>query len=168
MSPILSRLPILNKRIACLSNQATLKSYFHWDIPEKFNFAQDVIDVHAKDSVKSNLTALHHMSKSTGNRKWTFQNLSNDSKNVASALLSLGKISRALIMLPRIPEWWILNIAAMRTGTILLPGTTQLTKNDIESRLFMSKADAVIVDKVGAEKIEAIDNKVSDFFEQSY
>ena len=50
----------------------------------------------------------------------------------------------------------------MRTGTILLPGTNQLTKNDIESRLFMSKADAVIVDKVGAEKIEAIDNKVSD------
>ena len=61
MSPILSRLPILNKRIACISNQAILKTYFHWDIPEKFNFAQDVIDVHAKDSVKSNLTALHHI-----------------------------------------------------------------------------------------------------------
>ena len=49
---------------------------------------------------------------------------------------SMGQISRALITLPRIPEWWILNIAAMRTGTVLLPGTTQLTADDIASKSF--------------------------------
>ena len=49
----------------------------------------------------------------------------------------------------------------MRTGSVLLPGTTQLTANDISGRLNMSKADAVIVDKAGADKIEALANKVS-------
>ena len=48
----------------------------------------------------------------------------------------MGQISRALITLPRIPEWWILNIAAMRAGIVLLPGTTQLTADDIASKSF--------------------------------
>ena len=64
-------------------------------------------------------------------RKWTFQELSDDSKKIASGLLTLGPINRAMIILPRIPEWWILNLAAMRINTVLLPGTTQLTANDI-------------------------------------
>lgn len=105
---------------------------FEWRVPAKFNFAQDVIDAHAKDEIKANLTAFYHMSDSTGLRKWTFKELSQESKAVASGLLGLGAMSRAMIILPRVPEWWILNIAAMRTDTVLLPGTTQLTTSDID------------------------------------
>lgn len=130
---------------------------FQWNIPSKFNFAQDVIDAHAKD--KGQKTAFHHVSVSGSTQKWSFQELSQESKNVAAALLSLGQIERALIVLPRIPQWWFLNIAAMRTGTILLPGTTQLTASDIESRLVMSKSDAIIVDIVGAKKVEQIQGR---------
>ena len=40
-----------------------------------------------KDPKKSNLTAFHHVSNTTGTRKWTFQDLSQDSQIMASALL---------------------------------------------------------------------------------
>ncbi len=109
---------------------------FRWNIPAKFNFAQDVIDAHAKDPTKFNRIAFHHVSFKTGTeQKWTFQELSKESKAIASGLLSLGNLKRALIILPRIPEWWFLNIAAMRTKTVLLPGTTQLTANDLDRYL---------------------------------
>ena len=104
---------------------------FKWNVPKKFNFAQDVIDKYANDLEKSNLTAFYFMSETKKTRKWTFQELSDDSKKMASGLLTLGPINRAMIILPRIPEWWILNLAAMRINTVLLPGTTQLTANDI-------------------------------------
>ena len=104
---------------------------FKWNVPKKFNFAKDVIDKYANDLEKSNLTAFYYMSDAKKTRKWTFQDLSDDSKKMASGLLTLGPINRAMIILPRIPEWWILNLAAMRINTVLLPGTTQLTANDI-------------------------------------
>jgi medium-chain acyl-CoA synthetase len=87
------------------------------------------------------LTAFHHLSDKTGQRKWTFQELSEESKALASAILSLGQLNKALIILPRIPEWWLLNIAAMRTNTILLPGTNQLTTHDIDRYTTCSRSD---------------------------
>ena len=136
-------------------NYAALNG-FKWNVPEKFNFAQDVIDRHAKDPETAKSIAFHHLSNFTGTRKWTYEEFSFDSKKYAAAISGLGKISRAIIVLPRIPEWWILNIAAMRTNTVLLPGTPQLTAKDLNKRLGVSKADAVIVDEVTANKIEEV------------
>jgi medium-chain acyl-CoA synthetase len=47
----------------------------------------------------------------------------------------------------------------LRTGTILLPGTSQLTETDIDSRLWKSNSDCIIVDQQMAEKIETISAK---------
>ena len=111
---------------------------FKWNIPKNFNFAQDVIDKYAKDPEKCDSTAFHFMSDDKGTKIWTFKDLSQDSKIMASGLLKLGPISRAMIILPRIPEWWLLNLATMRTNTVLLPGTSQLTSSDIDRYIFYS------------------------------
>jgi hypothetical protein len=52
-------------------------------------------------------------------------------------------------------EWWILNISTLRTGTILLPGTSMLTENDIDNRLSKSESDCIIVDLHSAEKVSS-------------
>ena len=39
--------------------------------------------------------------------------------------LGLG-VKKAMCILPRVPEWWIINLATMRQNVVLLPGTTQL------------------------------------------
>ena len=114
----------------------TIHKDFKWNIPAQFNFAQDVIDKYGMDPQMSKVTAYHHMSNFKEDTRWTFQELSQHSKAMASALLSLGPINKAMIVLPRIPEWWLLNLAALRTDTILLPGTTQLTPKDISRYSF--------------------------------
>ena len=156
----------LRNSIKFPSRQILNRSKFTLSIPEKFNFAQDIIDNHASNPIRSKSIALHHVSEIQGSRKWNFEELSNDSKKVASGLSSLGKIRKSLLILPRIPEWWILNIAAMRSKIILLPGTTQLTSDDIKNRLLISKADTVIVDKPTAEKIETISKDSKNNLEQ--
>ena len=125
---------------------------FKWNVPKKFNFAQDVIDRYASDHEKSNLTAFYYMSEAKKTRKWTFKELSDDSKKMASGLFTLGPINRAMIILPRIPEWWILNLAAMRINTVLLPGTTQLTANDI-TRLILFMYFSMYIYKMGVEYV---------------
>ena len=113
----------IQKRLFIVSRKEFIhrsaSSSFQWKIPKNFNFAQDVIDFHANNPETQESTAFHHVSESKGTTKWNFQELSQDSKISASGLLSLDPIKRSLIILPRIPEWWILNIAAMRTGMIL-------------------------------------------------
>jgi hypothetical protein len=56
-------------------------------------------------------------------------------------------------------EWWVLNVSSLRTGTILLPGTSMLTDIDIDNRLSKSESDCIIVDLQLAEKVERISAK---------
>ena len=53
----------------------------------------------------------------------------------------------------KVPEWWLLNVAALRTGTVLLPGTTLLTAADIAARIAKSESDCVIGDAEVATKV---------------
>ena len=47
----------------------------------------------------------------------------------------------------------------MRIGTVILPGTSMLTENDIDTRLSQSRSDCIIVDSQLAEKVERIAHK---------
>ncbi|XP_023342567.1 acyl-coenzyme A synthetase ACSM3, mitochondrial [Eurytemora carolleeae] len=61
-----------------------------------------------------------------------------------------------MCILPRVPEWWIINLACIRQKVVLLPGTTQLQEKDILLRLGASKADCVIADLETAHKVDNI------------
>ena len=52
---------------------------------------------------------------------------------MATALASLGHISRAVTILPKVPDCWVLYIAAMRTKTVICPG--KLTVSSFERLL---------------------------------
>ena len=128
---------------------------FTWDVPEGFNFAQDVIDKHAAGELKDRTALLLVGEDGKTETKLSYSDLSRRSKEVAVSLNSLGKISRAVTVLPKVPEWWLLNVAALRTGTVLLPGTTLLTAADIAARIDKSESDCVIGDAEVAAKVEA-------------
>jgi medium-chain acyl-CoA synthetase len=134
-------------------NYYDVVSNFKWDVPKTFNFAQDVVDRHATE-IGDNL-AFHHVSEDEKvETKWTYSDLSKKSKETAVALNTLGTIKRAITVLPKVPEWWLINLSAMRTGTILLPGTTLLTASDLANRIVKSEADCVIGDAEVATKVE--------------
>jgi medium-chain acyl-CoA synthetase len=92
------------------------------NVPPNFNFATDIIDKHAGDPTIKNKLAFYYVSEKDENvTKWSFKDLSDKSKFYANSLRSFGSIDRAILILPKIPEWWILNIAALRNNTALMP-----------------------------------------------
>uniref|UniRef100_A0A8D0FYZ3 medium-chain acyl-CoA ligase n=1 Tax=Strix occidentalis caurina TaxID=311401 RepID=A0A8D0FYZ3_STROC len=91
--------------------------------------------------------------------KWSFEELgvlSRKVSNVLSDACSLQWGDRVILILPRIPEWWLVNVACMRTGTVLIPGTQQLTAKDILHRLQKSKAKCIITDESVAPAVDSV------------
>ena len=87
--------------------------------------------------------------------KLSFQDLSLASQKAANAVSSLG-VKKAVCILPKVPEWWIINIGTIRANVTLLPGTTQLQSKDILGRLTASGADCIIADPLVAEKVRTL------------
>ncbi|XP_037043011.1 acyl-coenzyme A synthetase ACSM3, mitochondrial-like [Bradysia coprophila] len=129
-------------------------------IPKRFNFARDVFDRHVVE--RPSATALW-FDNDTSEHKFTFSELKRESVRAAVALgniLELSEQSKChtspyiLVILPRVPEWWFLHLAAIRMGIIFCPGTTMLTSQDIQYRLEASQAKAVITDSKNMWKID--------------
>ncbi|ESO84777.1 hypothetical protein LOTGIDRAFT_179592 [Lottia gigantea] len=91
-------------------------------------------------------------------KKFNFQDLSAESKRVADLLTKLGlkKGDKLLVILPRLPEWWFINLACIRTGIIISPCTTLLRANDIQKRLLSSKAKCIIADDPSSITVDQV------------
>ena len=59
---------------------------------------------------------------------------------------ALKKGDRVLVMLPRIPEWWIFAIALIKLGAVFAPCPTMLTSRDIKYRVNKGKFRMIITD----------------------
>eukprot|EP00092_Neocalanus_flemingeri_P075264 GFUD01093221.1.p1 GENE.GFUD01093221.1~~GFUD01093221.1.p1 ORF type:complete len:605 (-),score=142.61 GFUD01093221.1:28-1842(-) len=131
---------------------------FKWEVPEYFNFSRDVIDKFAETD--GDRIALWFTSKEPDNElKLSFQQLSVASQKAANAIASL-EVKKAVCILPKVPDWWLLNLATIRANVVLLPGTTQLQEKDIEGRLVSSKADCIIADPETAWKVDQLDKSL--------
>ncbi|XP_077868003.1 LOW QUALITY PROTEIN: acyl-coenzyme A synthetase ACSM3, mitochondrial-like, partial [Saccoglossus kowalevskii] len=136
---------------------------FRLDVPEYFNFAGDVLDEWAEREKNGKRRGRHPALwwvDDDGNQlKWTFQDLQNKSKKVANILThgcQLKRLQRVIVILPRVPEWWLFNIACLRTATILSPGTIQLTAQDIRKRLQASDAACIVTDESCADSVDQV------------
>ncbi|XP_026999100.2 acyl-coenzyme A synthetase ACSM3, mitochondrial isoform X1 [Tachysurus fulvidraco] len=132
------------------------------NIPSFFNFAKDVLDFweeKEKAGGKSPWPALWWVNDRNKEVRWSFEELGFYSRKLANVLIDKCRLvrgDRVLLILPRIPEWWLVNIACLRTGIVLIPGTSQLTARDILHRLQVSQANCLITDESMAPLIEAV------------
>ncbi|XP_014746496.1 PREDICTED: acyl-coenzyme A synthetase ACSM4, mitochondrial-like [Sturnus vulgaris] len=132
------------------------------ELPEYFNFASDVLDEWArleKDGRKPANPAFWWVNDEGEEVKWSFEelgSLSRKAANVLSEACGLQRGDRVIAVLPRVPEWWLLNVACMRTGIVLIPGTSQLTAKDISYRLQASKAKCIITSDTLAPAVESV------------
>ncbi|XP_031416077.1 acyl-coenzyme A synthetase ACSM3, mitochondrial [Clupea harengus] len=140
----------------------TLRQLYNPQIPEHFNFAKDVLDeweTKEKNGEKSGQPALWWVNDRREEIRWSFEELGYHSRRLANVLsgeCQLQRGDRVLLILPRIPEWWLVNIACLRTGTVLIPGTSQLTARDILHRLQTSKAKCVVADESLAPLLDSV------------
>jgi len=124
------------------------------DVPEFFNFGLDVVDKWAEDRTKLALISVDSTGEHVQHHSfWDLKILSN---KYANALRDRGvkKGDRVFIMLPRIPEWYVVMLGLIKLGALPMPGTTLLTSKDIEYRINTAEAVMAITDGENADKID--------------
>ncbi|NWV23651.1 ACSM4 synthetase, partial [Origma solitaria] len=132
------------------------------ELPEYFNFASDVLDEWArleKEGSRAANPAFWWVSAEGEEVRWSFAELgwlSRKAANVLSGACGLQRGDRAMAVLPRVPEWWLLSVACMRAGIVFIPGTSQLTAKDISYRLEASGAKCFISSEALAPAAEPV------------
>ena len=129
---------------------------FSLDVPERFNFGFDVVDKWAGDRTKMALVSVDSFGERA--QKSTFWDLAASSNRFANLLRNLGveKGERALIMAPRIPEWYEAFLGMVKLGIVPMPATTLCTPQDIEYRINRAEASVAIIDAENAAKVEQV------------
>ena len=124
------------------------------EVPEYFNFGFDVVDKWAEDRTKLALLSVDSRGENTQHH--TFWDLKVLSNKYANSLRDRGikKGDRVFIMLPRIPEWYVIMLGLMKLGALPMPGTTLLTPKDIEYRINTAEAVMAITDEENTSKID--------------
>ncbi|MFY9750850.1 MAG: AMP-binding protein [Methanoregula sp.] len=129
---------------------------FRIDVPEYFNFGFDVIDAWADRD--RNKLAMIWVNQKGEEKKFTFRELKLMSNQIVNMLIKYGlnKGERALIMLPRVPEWWTFTLALIKRGAVYCPAPTMLTPKDLKYRINLADIKMVITSLEHADKIDAI------------
>jgi acyl-coenzyme A synthetase/AMP-(fatty) acid ligase len=118
--------------------------------PQYFNFATDVMDRWAKESPDA-LALWCVDARTGGEQKFTFQQLAELSRQAANCLRASGveRGDRVLLMLPRVPQWWLAMLGLIRLGAVPVPATLLLTARDVAYRLGGARISAVITSPEG-------------------
>lgn len=128
----------------------------HIEVPERFNFAYDVVDIIAAHDPER--PALLWTNESGECRKFNFAEISGLSSKTAAFFKSLGigRGDRVMLILKRHWQFWISMMALHKLGATVVPATHLLTARDIIYRC--EKASIKMIVAAGdAEIITHID-----------
>jgi acetyl-CoA synthetase len=123
--------------------------------PPHFNFATDVIDRLARERPEA--PALWWVNAASGSeQQFNFRELSALSCQAANLLRASGvrRGDRVLLILPRVPQWWIAMLGLIRMGAVPVPTTLLLTPREVDYRLTSARVSTVIASPDAAAKIE--------------
>jgi acetyl-CoA synthetase len=138
------------------------KANYRVNIPEKFNFAYDVVDEWA--SVKPDKTALVWCDDHDHERIFTFADMKRLSNQAANLFKQLGivKGDTVMLILKRHWQYWVCSLGLQKLGAISIPATSQLMKKDIIYRnnkasvkMIVAAADESIIHAVEAAEPES-------------
>ena len=128
------------------------------EAPPHFNFATDVIDRMARERPEA--PALWWVSAANGSeQRFNFRELAALSCQAANLLRASGvrRGDRVLLMLPRVPQWWIAMLGLIRMGAVPVPTTLLLTPREVDYRLSSARVSAVIASPDAAAKMGGFD-----------
>ena len=128
---------------------------FTWDVPQYYDIAS-VVDSHAqKDPLHP---AILWENEKGDTRALTYDDLRKQSNQLANVLVSHGikKGDPVLIMLPRIPETYITQLATIKTGGIITPAVEMLRGRNVIYRADNCKARAIVTNESGAAIVDEV------------
>jgi acetyl-CoA synthetase/medium-chain acyl-CoA synthetase len=128
------------------------------DVPTYFNYASDVFDHWVR--TRPDAPALWCVqARNLEERRFTFAELAALSRRAANVLRASGvrRGEHVLLLLPRVPEWWIAMLGLIRLGAVPVPATLLFTPREVAFRLASGDARAVITNEAGLGKTEGFD-----------
>ena len=132
-------------------------SSFRWEVPERYNIAQDTVDKHEPGRV-----AMLWEDWQGNGRTVTFGDMRAMSNRIANVLSGLGVVpgDRVAVLLPSTPETAAAFIAVYRLGAILLSLSQLYGDDGIAHRLADSEAKVLITDGANRGRLEAMKDRV--------
>ncbi|MFX3623710.1 MAG: acyl-CoA synthetase MbcS [Ectobacillus sp.] len=124
--------------------------------PEKYNLSQEI------EKYASNKIALKWLSEAGISKEITYNELIQKANRLANALAKLGltKGDRILVIVPRLIETYIIYLAAMKSGLVVIPASEMLRANDIGYRIRHGEAKAVIAYVDFCEEVNNIHGEI--------
>jgi acyl-coenzyme A synthetase/AMP-(fatty) acid ligase len=128
---------------------------FRLEVPDRFNFARDVIGRWAQDPDK---LAMHWLGPDGAEKKLTFRDFAERSDRFARLLQQNGVRAgdRVMVQLPRVPAWWEVLLGCFKAGAVAVPGTVLLTAKDIQYRTGLAEGVAYVCDADNAPKVDQV------------
>jgi len=128
---------------------------FAWPKLTEFNWALDWFDVHARDNQR---TALWVVNEDGSEAKLSFAEMAERSNRVANFLRAQGvcRGDHILMMLGNVVPLWELMLASIKLGSVLIPATTLLARDDLLDRFDRGGVRHVVAGPAEAAKFADI------------
>ena len=126
------------------TSQEDFEQHYALNIPDRFNFAYDIVDEYAR--ISPDKPAMIWTNVAGEEKRFTFLDMSRKSNQAANYFRSLGlrKGDPVMLVLKRRYEYWFCALALMKLGCIIIPATAQLVKKDVVYRCEAASIRAII------------------------
>ncbi len=122
---------------------------------ERFNFAFDIVDELGRKYPDK--LAMLHISNDMTERRFTFQDIKENSAQAASYFTALGikRGDRVMLVLKRHYQFWFAMLGLHKIGAVAIPATNQLLEHDFQYRFQTGGVKAVICTADGDTALQA-------------
>ena len=126
------------------TSQEDFEKNYTLNIPERFNFAYNIVDEYARISPEK--PAMVWTNVAGEERRFTFRDMSEKSNQVANYFRTLGlkKGDPVMLVMKRRYEYWFCALALMKLGCVIIPATAQLVKKDVIYRCEAASICAIV------------------------
>ncbi|MGI5818762.1 MAG: AMP-binding protein [Armatimonadota bacterium] len=143
------------------SSYEDFRASFRISVPDRFNYAYDVVDAIAAD--EPDRTALVWCDEGGAQATFSFAHLSEQSDRAAALFgeMGIGRGDTVMLILRRRHEYWPCLLALHKLGATAVPATHLLTAKDIAYR--NNAADVKMIVSVSEDRvIEAVEEAAAD------
>jgi acyl-coenzyme A synthetase/AMP-(fatty) acid ligase len=124
---------------------------FEWNVPERFNFARDVVEPRTGP-------AITFVSAAGEPRELSFGEINARAAQWANRLAraGVGPGDRVLVLVGKTPEWHPLMLGALRLGAVSIPCSEMLRHKDLAFRVEHSGARLVVADRQAEQEVTGL------------
>ena len=125
---------------------------FAWNVPERFNFARDVVEPRTGP-------ALTFVAADGGRQDLSFAEVNARAAQWTNRLARAGveRGDRALVLVGKTPEWHAVMLALLRLGAVSIPCSEMLRHKDLAFRIEHSGARLVVADRRAEAEAAGLD-----------